>query len=218
MQPVVISLADKTGNMVRPWAEAGCECFCVDIQHSIRKDRTEVVGTGGLIHFVWGDVRSWTPPTRPDIGFGFTPCTQLAVSGARDFKKKRWPMLRDGMDLFHAAMTAFEWAGCPYALENPVGRISGIHGQSEHTFNPCDFGGYLNPPGDAYTKLTCLWTGNGFVMPTPKRVEPEEGSKMHLMPPSDERADLRSATPMGFARAVFEANYDHVRQQLMLSA
>jgi hypothetical protein len=192
--------------MVRPWAEVGCECWCVDIQHSIRNDRTEVVGDG-LIHYVWGDVRGWAPPKRPDYGFGFTPCTHLAVSGARDFKKKAWPMLRDGMDLFWAALQAFRWAGCPFMLENPVGRISGLYGEAEHTFNPCDFGGYLEPAGDAYTKRTCLWTGNGFKMPDPKPVAPDEGSKMHLMPPSEERANARSATPMGFARAVFVANY-----------
>jgi len=33
------------------------------------------------------------------------------------------------------------------------------------------------------------------------------GSIMHLMPPSEDRADLRSVTPMGFARAVFQANH-----------
>jgi hypothetical protein len=43
-------------------------------------------------------------------------------------------------------------------------------------------------------------------MPPKNRVEPIEGSKMHLLPPSAERANLRSATPEGFAQAVFEAN------------
>ena len=43
-------------------------------------------------------------------------------------------------------------------------------------------------------------------MPEKHRVEPTEGSKMHLLPPSEDRANLRSATPMGFAQAVFEAN------------
>jgi len=65
---------------------------------------------------------------------------------------------------------------------------------------------YLEPPGDTYTKKTCLWTGGGFKMPEKRSVEPTEGSKMHLMPPSENRANLRSATPMGFAQAVFEAN------------
>mgnify|MGYP003149997532 CR=1 FL=1 len=33
---VVLSLFDLTGNMVRPWAEAGYECYCYDIQHDER--------------------------------------------------------------------------------------------------------------------------------------------------------------------------------------
>ena len=44
---IVISLCDLTGHMVLPWAEAGYECWCVDVQHSIRKERVE-----GLLHFV----------------------------------------------------------------------------------------------------------------------------------------------------------------------
>ena len=59
---------------------------------------------------------------------------------------------------------------------------------------------------EAYTKKTCLWTGNGFVMPPARRVEPSGPSPIHMMPPSPERGDLRSMTPEGFALAVFEAN------------
>jgi hypothetical protein len=43
-------------------------------------------------------------------------------------------------------------------------------------------------------------------MPDRKSIDPIMGSKMHLLPPSDDRANLRSATPMGFARAVFAFN------------
>jgi hypothetical protein len=32
----VISLCDRTGNMVEPWAEAGYDCYCYDIEHKIR--------------------------------------------------------------------------------------------------------------------------------------------------------------------------------------
>jgi len=46
--------------------------------------------------------------------------------------------------------------------------------------------------------------GDMFAEPT--WVEPTEGSKMHLLPPGPERADLRSVTPLGFAYAVFNAN------------
>jgi hypothetical protein len=37
-------------------------------------------------------------------------------------------------------------------------------------------------------------------------VFPNLGSKMHRVSPSADRANIRSETPMGFARAVFEAN------------
>lgn len=60
----------------------------------------------------------------------------------------------------------------------------------------------------AYTKKTCLWTGGGFMMPEPDfpyGIQPDD--RIHKAPPSDERANFRSATPMGFARAVFDANY-----------
>lgn len=76
-------------------------------------------------------------------------------------------------------------------------------------FDPFEYGGYLGGEGDGYTKRTCLWTGNGFVMPVPQR----DGSlgapdnRIHFASPGPERANFRSATPMGFARAVFDANH-----------
>lgn len=47
---IVISLFDLTGNMVRPWAEAGYECWCFDIQHPLpgRSD--------GNIRFIHSDL------------------------------------------------------------------------------------------------------------------------------------------------------------------
>ena len=192
----IISLCDYTGNMLNPWAAAGHECYAVDIQHSIRKDKSR-----DGIHYVWGDVRSWLSPQKPSIIFAFPPCTHLAVSGARDFAKKSWPMLRDAMDLFWACYMMAAHIGCPYMIENPVGRIAGIHAPCEHTFDPWQY-------GDGYQKKTCLWTGNGFVMPEPTVLEKPEDcdQRIHTMPPSANRANKRSETPMGFANAVYEAN------------
>lgn len=59
MTPCAIFLCDKTGIAARPWADAGIECWCVDIDHSIRRERKR-----GNINFVWGDVRTWRPPPR----------------------------------------------------------------------------------------------------------------------------------------------------------
>lgn len=204
MKGVIISLCDLTGNMVRPWAEAGYECICVDVQHSIRRDRQE-----GNIRYVWGDVRSWWPDSFDGVKavFAFPPCTHLAVSGARDFERKGLSYLIDSLQLVEACRRICEASGAKWMLENPVGRLSTCWRKPDHIFDPCDYAGYLDVPApEAYTKKTCLWTGGGFAMPEVRRVNPDLGSKMHFIPPSDERANLRSATPMGFAQAVFEAN------------
>lgn len=204
--PAAIFLCDKTGIAARPWAAAGIECWCVDIDHSIRRDRVE-----GNIHFVWGDVRSWRPPPSRRIIFvgAFPPCTHVAVSGARDFAKKRGIMLRDALETFEAACQAIAWSGAPGFAENPVGILSSIPhiGPPTYWFHPADYAGYLaDPSTDAYTKKTGIWPFNGFIMPDRRPVDPVDGSKIWRMAPSDDRADLRSATPAGFSLACFAAN------------
>lgn len=204
MIEAVVSLCDRTGNFVRPWAEAGYECWCVDVQHSIRRPRVE-----GNINYVWGDARSWLPPAgrRWVFAAAWPPCTHVAGSGARDFQAKGLRCLTDALDLFNACQLALAWSGAPYLLENPVGVLSTHVRKPDYTFDPCEYAGYADDPAsEAYTKRTCLWVGGGFVMPPPRPVTPTLGSMMHLLPPTDDRADLRSATPTGFARAVFQAN------------
>lgn len=193
----VVSYCDLTGNMVRPWAEAGYHCLCLDVQHSIRADRVERIGAG-TITYRWADVRSWEP-TRSRIAFAFPPCTDLAGSGARDFATKGLRRFIDALEVVEACRQLCVFSGGAWMLENPVGRLSTAWRKPDHTFDPCDY-------GDPYTKKTCLWVGGGFVMPPKQRVEPTQGSAMHLLPPSADRANQRSATPMGFARAVFLAN------------
>lgn len=200
-QPIVVSLFDCSGIMVEPWAQAGFLCYCVDLQHPIGESRA-----GNLIR-VGADVREWLPPFASiKILFAFPPCTHVAASGARWFADKGLGSLIQALQLFDAAVRLAEWTCAPYLIENPVSTISTYWRKPDHIFDPCDYGGYLQPPGDAYTKKTCLWTGNGFVMPVPKRVVPKEGSRMHALPPSANRQTLRSVTPRGFAKAVFEAN------------
>ncbi len=201
---ICIFLCDRTGTAAKPWADAGYECWCVDIQHSIRRERVE-----GLIHYVWGDVRSWLPPARQIAFMGcFPPCTHVAGSGARDFKTKGPMMLADALAIFTACQLACAYSQAPYFIENPVGVLSSHVRKPDYTFDPCEYACHATTPADeAYEKRTCLWTGGGFVMPAPHGLAPTLGSLMHLMPPSDDRANLRSATPSGFARAVFLANH-----------
>jgi hypothetical protein len=198
---IVISLFDHTTNMVAPWADAGFLCYCVDIRHPPGERRE-----GNIIR-VGADVREWLPPYAVVAAvFAFPPCTDVAVSGARWFQDKGIGSLIGALQLFEAAVRIAEWTQAPYMIENPVSTVSSYWRKPDFVFDPCDYGGYLTPQGDAYTKRTCLWTGNGFVMPKTKRVAPVEGSRMHLLGPAANRGAKRSVTPTGFAQAVFEAN------------
>lgn len=200
---IVLSLCDRTGVMVEPWLEAGYECWIVDTQHEHGVHRD-----GNLVR-VGADVERWLPPlAKYRIVFAFPPCTNLAISGARWFPAKGLTGLADGLRTVEATRDICEWTGAPWMLENPVGTLASYWRKPDHTFDPCDFGGWVD--GDRYTKRTCLWVGGGFLFPPPHPVEPTLGSKMHVVAPSDDRGDLRSVTPAGFARAVFEANENGV--------
>lgn len=197
----VLSLFDKSGVMVKPWLEAGYACTIVDIQH----EPGEVVNDG--LTTVGADLSVWLPPLDDyEIVFAFPPCTHLANSGARWFKDKGLGKLIEGLQLVEAARRICEWAGAPYLIENPVGQLSTYWRKPDHTFDPCDYGGYLPNGGDRYTKKTCLWVGNGFVMPQKRPVETEGNNPIHWAAPGPDRANVRSQTPEGFARAVFSAN------------
>lgn len=208
--PIVLSLFDLSTVMVRPWLKAGYECWCVDLQHPDGVEEVEP----GLIK-VGADIFKWFPPLRQvGIVFSFPPCTDLAVSGARWFKEKGLGALVGALGLVNRAVELAEWTKAPYFIENPVSTISTYWRKPDHMFDPNQYAGYLpveEQENDAYTKRTCLWTGNGFKMPTPKPVDPVLGSKMHLLPPSEDRANLRSMTPRGFAQAVYEANASYVK-------
>jgi hypothetical protein len=99
MRPVAIFLCEITGNMARPWAEAGYLCICIDLHkdNSIRatkkgRHRVEKFDGGGEIHYVWGDARSWKPSMFDREFFkkyyivfvgAFPVCTNLCVSGCQ---------------------------------------------------------------------------------------------------------------------------------------
>lgn len=205
----IISLCDRTGNMVRPWADAGYDCICVDNAHSIRREHRS-----DNVRLVWGDVRHWWPDSLDDVAavFAFPPCTHLASSGARDWRQKGLTLLIDALSTVEACRRICAAAGergAAWAIENPVGRLSTLWGEPDHIFDPYEYAGYLaDPVAEAYTKRTCLWTGGGFRMPEPRAVVPVLGSKMHTLPggPSEAKTLIRNATPAGFAEAVYLAN------------
>jgi hypothetical protein len=97
---------------------------------------------------------------------------------------------------------------CPYLIENPVSVISSVWRKPDFSFHPYEYGGYEGGQNDGYTKKTCLWTNETFIMPKKKPIEcdPKIKNKIHMAPPSKDRQNIRSETPKGFARAVYESN------------
>lgn len=197
----VLSLCDRTGNMVQPWAEAGFECFCVDSQHPEGEHRQ------GSVTYIGADLREWLPPPRRyAIVFAAPPCTNLAVSGARWFRTKGIVGLTEGLELIDACRRICDWSRAPWMIENPVSTLASYWRKPDFSFHPHEFGGWAGGEGDSYSKRTWLWVGSGFRLPQKRSVPEFSPFYIHHMPPSKERGDLRSVTPPGFARAVFEAN------------
>ena len=199
----VVSLFDLTGNMVRPWVEAGYTAYIIDMQHPAGHTSVEP----NIIR-VGADIRHGfeLPGIAPAFVSAFPPCDHLAVSGARWFKGKGLRSLSLSVDLFATAAEFCEKSGAPYMIENPVSTISTYWRKPDFTFNPFDYTGFEE--ADNYTKKTCLWVGGGFTMP-PKNMAEGLGApddRIHKCAPGPERHNIRSATPMGFAKAVFEYN------------
>ena len=205
----VISLFDISGIMVKPWLDAGYQAFIVDCQHPVAYDNGGITSEGNLHKVHWDLSRPWLPPVdRKDITFvaAFPPCDHLAVSGARWFAGKGLRRMAQAIDLFATAAEFCEWAEAPYMIENPVSTISSYWRKPDHTFSPHQYTGYCT--NDNYTKKTCLWTGHGFVMPDHlldlSLGQPDD--RIHKAPPGPDRHNFRSATPQGFAWAVYEFN------------
>lgn len=209
MRNTVLCLCDLTGNMAEPWLAAGYRAILVDPQHQAGVSvRDGVIRVGHVIDHptTWQMIRM----ARESIAFvaAFPPCTDLAVSGARWFgeKAKADPAFQmKAMQVVWQCQVIAEMTGAPWMIENPVSRISTFWRKPDHTFHPHDYTAL--EPADNYTKQTCIWAGGGFVMPQPQRAEmgpPDD--RIHKAAPGPDRANFRSATPKGFARAVFNAN------------
>lgn len=210
---VVISLCDLTGNMAAPWVEAGYRALLVDPQHQSTSTEAGVTRFAGTVEDAMPMIAELIRRGEVAMVFGFPPCTDLATSGAGWFKAKYAadPLFQArAVSVAEQCRTIGRASSAPWMVENPVSVLSSIFGRAQHTFHPLDFAAL--EPGDNYRKRTCLWTGGGFVMPA-KQPDPELGppdQRILLAPDSLGRQRLRSATPKGFARAVFLANTESV--------
>lgn len=188
MKKTILSLCDFSGNWPKYYRENSDEYDVIqfDIKHgregNIRLTETYKRFKDMNIHGI----------------IGAPICTVFAGSGAR------WIRTDEEMELGTAVVDAclrFVFVLKPkfWALENPVGKLNRYIGDPKMYFQPCDY-------GDPYTKKTGLW--GEFNIPVKTPVEPTLGSKMHTMygGKSEATKTARSMTPMGFAKAFYEAN------------
>jgi hypothetical protein len=111
---------------------------------------------------------------------------------------------------------------CPYVVENPVSVLSTLWRKPDQIVHPYHFAGYIEddeqahpefpgliPDGDRYLKKTCLWYGNGFMRLLEDARAPLEADNpgwKKLGGKSARTKYIRSLTPRGLSRAIYEAN------------
>lgn len=204
--PIILSLFDATGNWSRPYREAGYDVRQYDLTlgHDLLSDEL-------LDCYYWTDMALAAAAAGTKVrGILIAPpCTDFASSGAQYWLEKDADgRTQRSIDLVGAALAIIGYTNPDWwCLENPVGRLN----RCIPLLAQCG-PRYVQPfwYGDPYTKKTGLW--GRFNLPAPTNmVEPQrvcaQGSWLQKLGGKSERTKaLRSATPMGFARAFFAAN------------
>lgn len=184
---VILSLFDYSGNWPSYYKQAGYDVYQVDVKHDI-------------------DILELTRQDLPDQVHGILaapPCTDFASSGAQYWKQKDLDgRTQASLALVDKTLEIISWCNPRWwALENPVGRLQKLRPQLGNPW-------YFQPHwfGDPYTKKTGLWgTFNRDLPRNP--VEPDPQSwLMRLGGKSERTKELRSMTPLGFAKSFFLAN------------
>jgi hypothetical protein len=184
----ILSLFDYSGNWPSFYKEAGYDVYQIDVKHDL-------------------NILDITKDDLPDNVYGILaapPCTDFAGSGAQYWKAKDADGRTEAsLALVDKTLEIISWYPNLkfWVLENPVGRLTTLRPKLGKPW-------YFQPHwyGDAYTKKTGLW-GN-FNKDLPKNeVKPDPNSWiMKLGGKSEKTKELRSMTPLGFAKAFYLAN------------
>jgi hypothetical protein len=177
----ILCACEESQAVTLAFRELGAEAYSCDL----------LPCSGG--HPEWhiqGDVRSVLEKDWSAV-LAFPPCTDLAVSGARYFEQKR----RDGRQQRSIAFfSLFTTLTCLWAIENPIGIMSTEYRKPDQIVQPWQFG-----HGEA--KATCLWL-HDLPKIAPTQVVAGREQRIWRMPPSANRAKLRSKTYPGIAAAM----------------
>ena len=223
MKDIAIFIFSKSKIIAKSWANAGVECHLFDLYPE--EDQPNIIHHSGDIRKNRKVLGKLCRENNCVFIGSFTPCTDMAVAGARHFEKKA---LNDAlfwakaMELVYIGLDLAEYFDIPYFIENPktvLGTL--LDRKPEIKIHPWMYGAYLPedhthglfpdiyPPKDAYPKETWLWIGNGLQIPAKKPVTPVRSDYpgwSKLGGKSERTKEIRSCTPEGFAKALFEAN------------
>ena len=184
---VILSLFDYSGNWPSFYKQNGYDVYSLDIKNGI-------------------DILTLSHDDIPDNVHGILaapPCTDFSGSGAQYWKAKDLDgRTAKSLELVDKTLEIVSWCDPEFwVIENPVGRLSTLRPQLGKPW-------YFQPHwyGDPYTKKTGLW--GRFNNDLPKNnVEPDPNNWiMKLGGKSERTKELRSMTPLGFAKAFFLAN------------
>lgn len=125
-----------------------------------------------------------------DLMIAHPPCTYLAASGARWWKKKGKEQKAACKFVLELAQARIEHI----AIENPIGFLSTAWRKPDQIIQPWQF-------GHGETKATCLWLKN-LPLLVPTNVVSGREARVHRLPPSKDRWKLRSITYTGIADAM----------------
>lgn len=151
-----------------------------------------------------------------DLVISFPPCTDLTVSGARWFDKKRLSGEQEASIEFFFHVWYYS-----HCTENPIGIMNGggyikrwfprIYEKMKDNLFPFKPTQIIQPWqfGHTETKATCLWLNKIPPLRETHRVYDEmmklpygERAKVHHASPGPERAKIRSKTYRGIAKAM----------------
>ncbi len=211
-------LFDGSGIAGLPWAQAGYQVYCFNADTADHGEY-EIKMQHDNLHFVnkWIEADSrFDEYPEPHLIISFPSCTELAVSGSKHDRNEE--DVEMSVELAKVAERLADSYGCAWMVENPVGKLCTEWRKPDAYIDPYEFGGYMSgfepsfhpkmPSQDGYTKKTGLWFGNGFVLPDRRPVQHCGcfwGWKW-LGGKSTKTKQLRSLTPRGLARAIYESN------------
>lgn len=215
---IIWSLFDGSGIMGLPWAMDGHVVYCFNADAGNHGEYHIKMKHENINYVNTWITEDWEPDGcgAPDIIFSFPDCTFMAGSGKKHERSD--DDIKSSENLARVAETLGNKFDCPWLVENPVGVLSTEWRKPDHYFDPYQFGGYLSgfedsyhsrmPARDGYTKKTCIWLGNGMIWPDRKPVQHigKFWGWAFLGGASPKTKQLRSLTPRGFSRAIFEAN------------